>query len=535
MYECPNCGGALRFDIPTQKLLCDHCNESIDPHAYHKDKDAEEKNEYNVTIFTCPQCGGEILSTDDSATGFCSFCGASTILDSRIRNEKRPAFIIPFKKTKEDCKKSYARMMRRALFAPKELRDPEYLERFRGIYMPYWVYVVDQNEPDGSLSGKKTYRRGNYIITDHYALSYSLNASYRGINYDASSSFDDHISETIAPFDSHEIEVFSPSFLCGFYADTADVPASLYMPAARDLANEETAKALEEEPAFDDLDVMIPVTGAAYGTTVSRKDSAMFPVWFLTYRRRDRVAYAIMNGQTGKISSDLPVDPIRYLIGSLILTVPIFFLLNAILSMTAKSILSLSSLMALITGLIYLWTIRQLRDKDNRVKDVGYQYKNGTKEELRESKMKRFGKKKKRIEKKGVFNLSILLVIFVVCPVAFEILLAIVAFCALYLSSFIFALILCLISLGMGGYALHLHNVYPGQNILAEFSCIVAATVVDLIIAIIHPVSDLFYYAGAMASFACICISIIGLIRKYNLLATRPLPHFNREGGDDRA
>ena len=26
MYECPNCGGNLRFDIPTQSLFCDYCH-----------------------------------------------------------------------------------------------------------------------------------------------------------------------------------------------------------------------------------------------------------------------------------------------------------------------------------------------------------------------------------------------------------------------------------------------------------------------------------------------------------------------------
>lgn len=84
MYECPNCGGNLRFDIPTQSLFCDYCHTQLNPYSYQKDHDAVETSTYDVNIFTCPQCGGEILSTENAATGFCSFCGASTILDSRI-------------------------------------------------------------------------------------------------------------------------------------------------------------------------------------------------------------------------------------------------------------------------------------------------------------------------------------------------------------------------------------------------------------------------------------------------------------------
>lgn len=35
-------------------------------------------------------------------------------------------------------------MMRRAIFAPKELKDPKYIDSFRGIYMPYWAYYITQ-------------------------------------------------------------------------------------------------------------------------------------------------------------------------------------------------------------------------------------------------------------------------------------------------------------------------------------------------------------------------------------------------------
>lgn len=55
----------------------------------------------------CPNCGGEILSTDNTAANFCSFCGASTILTSRVSKQQRPGYIIPFSKTKEDCKQAY--------------------------------------------------------------------------------------------------------------------------------------------------------------------------------------------------------------------------------------------------------------------------------------------------------------------------------------------------------------------------------------------------------------------------------------------
>ena len=154
MIACPNCGGNTKFDIASQQILCEFCDTKYDPYMFdNKSSDAIESQNFEVTVFTCPQCGGEILSTDDAAAGFCSFCGASTILYSRISHEKRPGYIIPFQKTKDDCKRAYAELMKKAIFAPKELKDPKYIDGFRGIYMPYWAYYFTQ-QGEFCINGK---------------------------------------------------------------------------------------------------------------------------------------------------------------------------------------------------------------------------------------------------------------------------------------------------------------------------------------------------------------------------------------------
>ena len=91
-------------------------------------------------------------------------------------------------------------MMKRAWFAPKELKDEKYIDGFRGIYMPYWAYHVSQKGPV-VLRGEKSKRRGDYIYTDHFSINGDMDCQYKGISFDASSSFDDNISEAIAPYD----------------------------------------------------------------------------------------------------------------------------------------------------------------------------------------------------------------------------------------------------------------------------------------------------------------------------------------------
>ena len=154
MFACKNCGGNVKFDIKSGQLACEYCHSLFDPYAYEdKTSDAEVQKDFDATIFTCPQCGGEILSTDDTAAGFCSFCGASTVLYSRMQKEHKPAYIIPFAKSKDDCKQAYMGLMKKAIFAPKELKDPKYRRIQR--YLHALLDILCNPEGSYFTSGEK--------------------------------------------------------------------------------------------------------------------------------------------------------------------------------------------------------------------------------------------------------------------------------------------------------------------------------------------------------------------------------------------
>ncbi len=363
MFACPNCGGNLKFDISTQQLGCPHCQTQLNPYSFdHMETDAVESNEYDVTIFTCPQCGGEILSTDTSAAEFCTFCGASTILYSRLSKEKCPDYIIPFQKTKEDCKNAYASIMKKAIFAPDELKNPRHIDGFRGIYIPYWAFYITQEGPF-TLKGSHTHRRGDFVYTDHYALQGEMDSYYKGLSYDASSSFDDDISQKIAPFDVKNMKKFTPAFLSGFYADTADVDARRYQQEAEAIAYNKSISAVYSQ--FPGISVQPPDGKTDLNTKTKSIDRAMFPVWFMSYRNGDRVAYATVNGQTGKVVTDLPIDTKKYLIGSLLLAIPIFILLNLFFTLTPDFVLILSSILAIVSMIFLGYELGQIKKRDS--------------------------------------------------------------------------------------------------------------------------------------------------------------------------
>ena len=369
MFTCPNCGGNLKFDISTQQLGCEHCQTQMDPYTFeNKEKDAIETENFDVTIFTCPQCGGEILSTDTSAAEFCTFCGASTILYSRLSKEKRPDYIIPFQKTKEDCKNAYAAIMKKAIFAPDELKNPKYIDGFRGIYIPYWAFYMEQKGPF-QLKGSKSRRRGDYIYTDHYALHGEIDAYYKGLSYDASSSFDDTISAKIAPFDVKGMKQFTPAFLSGFYADTADVDAKNYQSEAEAIAYNNSIGTVYSQ--FPGISIQAPNSSMDLNTQTKAIDRTMFPVWFMSYRNGNRVAYTTINGQTGKVVTDLPIDTRKYVKGSLLLALPIFLLLNLFFTISPNILLILSAILAAVSMIFLRYELGQIKKKDSGQTDRG--------------------------------------------------------------------------------------------------------------------------------------------------------------------
>lgn len=543
MISCPNCGANVKFDIASQQMACEYCNEKFDPYAFDsKTKDAEESasatDNYEVTIFTCPQCGGEILSTDNAAAGFCSFCGASTILYSRISNEQRPNYIIPFKKTKEDCKQAYTQKMRHALFAPKELKDPKSIDGFRGIYMPYWAFYITQKGPI-SLYGFTKHRSGDYICTDNFQLTGEVDSYYKGISYDASSSFADSISEALAPYDVKGMKAFTPGYLSGFYADTADVPASVYQPEAEATASQETMSSLNKVPIFAPYTINTSTVSdpvALFHTKTETIDRTMFPVWFMSYRKNDRVAYATVNGQTGKVVADIPIDPKKYALGSLLLAIPIFLILAAFVTLLPSRLLTISAILAVLTAIIYTLELTAIARKDSFSEDRGRLYQEHP-EQLNEQSQKSKEKIIKSVKKSNKkLNIVKIIVFIQVGMMILNMLLSILGMVSSFsvFSSGLWLILIIAMAITIGVGSDKMKALPSGQSILGFITSGIAVAV-SSIIALVHPVSDLYYYIGTIFVLIAVILSITDVIHYYNILSTRRLPQFNKQGGDDRA
>lgn len=548
MYECPNCGSNLKFDIAAQQMLCSHCSTTLNPYSIQRDHDTGEDGAYDVTVFTCSQCGAELLSEDTTAATFCSFCGSTAILNSRIGKGHRPVHIIPFSKTKEDCRASYARMMRRAVFAPKELKDQAYIEKFRGIYMPYWVYSFEK-KGQITFRGSTSRQEGDYLITKHYDIISEVDASYKGISYDAAAAFSDDLSEAIAPYDTTACKPFAPPFLSGFYADSGDVDNFVYEQDAGSLAADDAFRRMVNDRVCSRYHVRDQRNSYSLKNALrpecTAAESAMFPVWFLSYRKDDRVIYAVVNGQTGKAAADLPVDRRKYVIGSLLLAVPLFLILNLRFTIIPGAALILSALLAFVCALVSFSQMRRIKEKEMRENDKGYIFSKQKKESRQrnnrvDDSWVNYAETGQRKTSKRPDSTTIMMQIiigtmlfsFVLPPI-----MALAAFlggnAATLTTIFIvftaFVFLIPLYRRKKNVWNISVKELFP---VLAKP---IAAILLAIVIILWNPVSDLYYYGGSILSMGAVIWTLMDIIGRYNMLTTRKLPQFNRRGGDENA
>lgn len=360
MVHCPTCGSSLRFDIGSQLMVCDHCRNSFQPRTLpdRTSDDAKTEAYLDSYAYICPSCGAEIDTADkNDAVGFCPYCKGSSMIFDKLRRDWKPNGIIPFKITKEQCKELYKKEVKKHIFVSHKYCDPELIEDFRGIYMPYCSFfgTVDGNVKLRSKTPEKNI--GNY---DYQTLYYDLHGEAQYIvkenfSHESSVSFDDHISERLDPYDENVCEKFHPAYLSGFYAETGNIDISEWGPVVYNdmfpyvcdvLGNTPQIKGVE---ASNNVSVVTDSSENFLPLKITLSERKLFPVWFMSYRRGEKITYAAVNGQTGKVAADLPLSPPRILTAALIFSAVflgiLMYIMNFLPTIPAAATLGITSIL----------------------------------------------------------------------------------------------------------------------------------------------------------------------------------------------
>ena len=324
-YKCPCCAAGLQFSGVEQKLTCQYCDNTFEleaVQAYNEDERKHTdhwKNSSNsgwseddqnaVVTYTCPSCGGTLLTEETTAATFCPYCENPTVLPGRVSGGLRPDAVIPFRTTKDDAKKAFSALCKQKPLLPKDFAAEHRLEKITGMYVPFWLYDC-QSGFDGRYQATRVHRWSDavyqYTRTEHFLLMRSADARFSHIPMDGSAKMDDAIMESIEPFDFSALIDFDTAYLTGFFADKYDVEVQ----AGYDRVRQRVSQSMDVliAPSLLGYSSTIPTTKQVH---VEQGESkyVLLPVWMLHTKYRDKTYVFAMNGQTGKMTGTFPICP----------------------------------------------------------------------------------------------------------------------------------------------------------------------------------------------------------------------------------
>ena len=379
MLACPGCGSNLTYNIDKGRLFCEYCRSDYEPADKRlKQTMASEGEMIDAKIFTCPQCGGEMYTTDVDATAYCSYCGASNVLQSRVEGIDAPQKIIPFSVTRDRCISTFNKLAKGTLYAPREFRSGSGEGKLRPLYVPYRIFNISL-DGKATIYGKRTELEGAHRYSKDCRIDCMIDADFKDLAYDASSGFDDTLAEQIAPFDMKEAQDFDSVYLAGGYANIPDVDEETYHKKALEYVAQKSIDTLGKSEVFASTDLTDYPDGTPLTDHLPVKEEtsyiALLPVWFMSFRRGNRIAYAAVNGASGKVYSDIPISLPAFWIGSLVAAVPIFGLLQLFVTLQPKNGLFAACILALAGAVLYSGSYISILRREGHLDDAGYQFR----------------------------------------------------------------------------------------------------------------------------------------------------------------
>lgn len=330
-YKCPCCGGAIAFDSTIQKMKCPFCDTEFEVEtlaSYDSERKSDQADDMSwqmasedgwqedelggLNAYICHSCGGEIVCDENTAAASCPFCGNPVVMMGQFSGTLRPDFVIPFKVNKKAAKAALKKHYEGKRLLPKVFKDQNHIDEVKGVYVPFWLFDAGANVNMRYKATKiRTWSDSKYDYTEtkFYAVSRGGKLGFEKVPVDGSSKMPHDLMESIEPFHFSEAVAFRTAYLAGYLADKYDVDAEKSI----ERANERIRKSTED--AFYE-------TVKGYATVTKETGSiqlqngkvtyALFPVWLLNTTWKGQNYLFAMNGQTGKMVGNLPLDKAAY-------------------------------------------------------------------------------------------------------------------------------------------------------------------------------------------------------------------------------
>lgn len=326
-FKCPCCDGAIEFDSQLQKMKCPYCDSEFEIEALEAyEAELNELPSENMTwdttagsewqegetdglrVYICNTCGGEIVADETTGATECPFCGNPVVMTGQFVGALKPDLVIPFKVDKKTAIAKLQNHYHGKPLLPKVFKDDNHIKEVKGLYVPVWLFDTDANAHvryRASRTRMWSDSQYRYTETSHFSVTRAGGIGFENVPVDGSTKMDDALMESIEPFHIDDAVDFQTAYLSGYLADKYDVDAESSI--AR--ANERIKRSTEEAFAstVHGYTSVVPVS-SNINLQNGRARYALYPVWILNTQWNGQNFTFAINGQTGKIAGNLPMD-----------------------------------------------------------------------------------------------------------------------------------------------------------------------------------------------------------------------------------
>ena len=392
VYQCPACTGPLHFDGKAQKLKCDYCGSLYtveEMEALFKDKNAgaeaaaaaesaaadsaaapsgdddfeQQLKEYSsagnwggdaahMRAYNCTSCGAELICDDTTAASSCPYCGNPTIMPGSFSGVDRPDYVIPFKIDKKEAVDALKNYYKGKTLLPGEFASGNHIEEIQGVYVPFWLFsgeVRSQMQFDARKEDKQRVGDEEITNTQFFDVRRDGTLSFDKIPVDSSTKMPDDLMDSIEPFDYREMKPFAMEYMPGYMANRYDVKQEVCWERAKKRAVGSTHDAIRDTVKGY---TSVGVVGSRDQVKETKTEYGMLPVWLLSTRWNDQTFLFAMNGQSGRMTGDLPVSkPKKYGIMALVFAA-LFCLFNFVVFKNSNNSYLISAIIGAIAALI---------------------------------------------------------------------------------------------------------------------------------------------------------------------------------------
>jgi DNA-directed RNA polymerase subunit RPC12/RpoP len=388
-FKCPNCGAVTAYSIDQGGLACEHCGykEAVKAEVVGTQAEALEFSLANLAIaahgwgderkdLRCLSCGAEIAIPADSMAATCAFCGSNKVIHEVANQQRlRPKFLIPFEIDNQKCQIIAREWLGKSWMVPKELRQYASLDSFTPIYLPYWTFHANTSASWKAEVGHRVSQR--YYDSSSKSWKTRTKIVWRWETGNAMLTIDDlliagtervsvlHLGN-IDQYNLTSIVSYDPAFLAGFQAKGYDRPLETAWELAREVMREKTKDTCMSQTSTNLV--------RNFSMKLDFADESwrylLLPVYLAAYQYEQKTFHAVVNGQTGVISGQRPVDwkKIWLVIAAILSPGILAGLLGIILSISSEEwmLLGFVGLFLFVVGVIISITILVKANKEGK-------------------------------------------------------------------------------------------------------------------------------------------------------------------------